>query len=104
MYFIASYLKHLYTYLPVGYSHFFIYSPFASNKLGSHAIYSPVLYSIEGLSAWDAHEQGRLVYRYGGRPVGSFLQPNLQLLKPAVAHALFMDVTHDNDSIINVSK
>ena len=44
------------------------------------------------------------MYRYGGRPVGSFLQPNLQLLKPAVAHALFMDVTHDNDSIINVSK
>ena len=56
----------------------------------------------EGLSAWDAHEQGRLVYRYGGRPVGSFFQPNIQLLKPTVAHALLMDATHDNESIVTV--
>jgi len=58
---------------------------------------------LEGLGAWDAHEEGRLVYKYGGQPVGSFFQPNLQLLSPTTAHALFMDVTHDNESVISVS-
>ena len=50
------------------------------------------------MSAPVARELGRLVYKYGGDPVASFLPPpSSSVLKPSVAHAMFMDATHDND-------
>ena len=54
----------------------------------------------EALNAWDAHELGRLVYLYGGEPIASFTQPCSQILTPCRAHALFYDITHDNESMI----
>ena len=54
----------------------------------------------EALNAWDSHELGRLVYLYGGEPIASFKQPVSQVLLPCRAHALFYDITHDNDSMI----
>ena len=57
-----------------------------------------LLLVTEALSAHNAREEGRLVYKYGGDPVASFLpHPTHTVLKPTVAHALFMNATHDND-------
>ena len=50
------------------------------------------------MSAPVARELGRLVFKYGGEPVASFLPPrSSSVLKPSVPHAMFMDATHDND-------
>jgi glycogen debranching enzyme len=38
------------------------------------------------------------VHRFGGRCVGAFPRPPRRDAAPRVAHALLMDVTHDNPS------
>ena len=47
------------------------------------------------MSAYNARELGRLVYKYGGVPVASFFSNTS--LSPVVTDAMFIDATHDNE-------
>ncbi|XP_076827095.1 glycogen debranching enzyme-like isoform X2 [Brachyhypopomus gauderio] len=56
----------------------------------------------EAMGARDAEDEGRLVYRLGGEPVGSLVQPSRRPLLPGVAPSVFLDATHNDESPIQV--
>lgn len=60
-------------------------------------IYMHISYT-DALSAHNTHEESWMVYKYGGDPVASFLpHPTHTMLKPTIAHTMFMNATLNND-------
>lgn len=64
------------------------------NRLGINSLIR------ESMACSDSHELGRLVHRFGGDPVGAFMKPSFKPLQKSVAHAVFFDQTHDNESVV----
>ncbi len=72
----------------------------------SHDTYIPFLH--KAMNATDAKSFSHLLHRYGGSPIGSFASiasaPLFQSIHgpapmtPSIPHAMFMDVTHDNET------
>ena len=64
---------------------------------------SLLCFIIENMGASSPRDLGRHVHRFGGDAVGSFIHPPLRPFKDhTMAHAIFVDLTHDNKSLFEV--
>lgn len=59
-------------------------------------------YNVIIMSDVGHQEDGGWLSWFGKEPVGAFFQPSLRPLLPAVTHTMFMDVTLNNHSSIQV--